>query len=375
MQSNSEHSRDVKKSRRFRSAFTTEQTNYLESAYKTFPYVDREERKQLSTFLKIGERPIKIWFQNRRMKEKRDSHKEFDDEIRANVQKSGQDQLNNVSTLPSTNDSRSYSLPILPLTADSTVHINMKGTNNVESCKQKPPKITESHTNKTSTIQHGVSAPKANFYKENRPSEQEQYLGPYFYQQPTVNSILISTTDLKKKKSPTQKYDLTSSAEFSIDLCKKYKERDSTENAVIGNIATDDQKKKPNGKKVPKTEKKHFCLPKYVPPKKKSKITNPLPPHEVATKVNMDKPVYYPIMPNVYASPYVAPDGVLWKPVNFMPVLATNRPPMTIGNQAIVESNKNCTCNCHASSPHLSSQNPYTQYLITVPFPHTSPNI
>lgn len=62
-----------KKSRRFRSAFSTEQINYLEKAFKKFPYIGITYRKEIADTIKISEKAVKIWFQNRRMREKKDN--------------------------------------------------------------------------------------------------------------------------------------------------------------------------------------------------------------------------------------------------------------------------------------------------------------
>lgn len=391
MPSNPEQRRVLKKTKRFRSAFTTEQTNYLEEQYKKFQYINGEQRQKVASILKIGERPIKIWFQNRRMKEKKENHKEFNDEICGNAQKFDKGQLNNVPALPSTNDSRLYSLPILSFTADTTAYAN---TNSLKAkavdSKDKLSTKLES-PNSTTNIEQKVSPPRANFYKE---VISQEHLSPYFHQQGIVDTTVPFTTDEKYKKLPSQEYKSNTSAEFSIDLCKKYKQqRVSTDTAVSGNISHEDKKMKTETKQTPK-----FSCSKDIPPSKKCKVSPSIqqnspsypPPPKPSRQMNLTNAMYYPVMPNVYSPPitslpppYVSPDGVLWKPVNFMPVMATNPPPMKIGHQApsahaAHEQSKNCICNCHETTQHLplnfppSLQNPYAQYVITVPFPHTS---
>lgn len=59
--------------KRVRTAYTTYQLSVLETTFNRTRYIDRKQRIELSNNLKIGERCIKIWFQNRRMKEKRSS--------------------------------------------------------------------------------------------------------------------------------------------------------------------------------------------------------------------------------------------------------------------------------------------------------------
>lgn len=95
--------RVMKKPKRVRSAFTTEQVNYLEREYKKYPYIGTGHRKEIATSLSISERTVKIWFQNRRMKEKKETiYKEFCDEHSG--QEIAKSRLNNVATMQSTND-------------------------------------------------------------------------------------------------------------------------------------------------------------------------------------------------------------------------------------------------------------------------------
>ncbi|VVC88476.1 unnamed protein product [Leptidea sinapis] len=72
--SNAQIKRTIKKrDKRKRTAFTTEQIITMEKIFKTRPYICPEERINLSEKLKISEKSIKIWFQNRRRTtEKRD---------------------------------------------------------------------------------------------------------------------------------------------------------------------------------------------------------------------------------------------------------------------------------------------------------------
>lgn len=62
-----------KKQKRLRTAFSAEQLRALERTYSRHRYIDSEKRAELAKFLNIGDKCIKIWFQNRRMKEKKES--------------------------------------------------------------------------------------------------------------------------------------------------------------------------------------------------------------------------------------------------------------------------------------------------------------
>ncbi|VVC88478.1 unnamed protein product, partial [Leptidea sinapis] len=62
----------TKKPKRVRTAFTSQQMMELELEYTRTRYLDRNRRLELSEKLQLNERTIKIWFQNRRMKDKKD---------------------------------------------------------------------------------------------------------------------------------------------------------------------------------------------------------------------------------------------------------------------------------------------------------------
>ncbi|KAM3913967.1 homeobox protein VENTX [Leptodactylus fuscus] len=61
---------------RTRTKFTTEQLQELEKSFKDHRYIGSSEKKRLSKVLKLSENQIKTWFQNRRMKFKRQTQDE-----------------------------------------------------------------------------------------------------------------------------------------------------------------------------------------------------------------------------------------------------------------------------------------------------------
>lgn len=64
------------KPKRNRTNFTPEQLTSLENHFFKTPYLNRAKRIQISKELNLQERQVKIWFQNRRMKLKRETQKE-----------------------------------------------------------------------------------------------------------------------------------------------------------------------------------------------------------------------------------------------------------------------------------------------------------
>lgn len=63
--------RSINTTRRFRSSFTSEQTEILEQFFSHTPYPDVTIRENLSQHLNIDENRIQVWFSNRRVRSKK----------------------------------------------------------------------------------------------------------------------------------------------------------------------------------------------------------------------------------------------------------------------------------------------------------------
>lgn len=77
------HFKAIVKRKRKRTVFRTDQVEAMEKVFAKKPYVTKEDRKVLVDALHISDKSVKVWFQNRRLKNKRgDDQYTSDDENR-----------------------------------------------------------------------------------------------------------------------------------------------------------------------------------------------------------------------------------------------------------------------------------------------------
>lgn len=356
----------IRKGKRFRSAFTTDQVNYLEKEFKKFPYIGTAHRKEVANALNIHERAVKIWFQNRRMKEKKDvGNKDQESDDQATRKNIGfvNDKLNNVIAMPSANDP-CYSLPQLTVPVPNTssnLNIN-KDIAKIDSIAAKSEPL------------------KLNYYNDISP---EREIAKVTYPS--------STPPLPN----SQQINYRSSAEFSIDLCKKYRNNfpiPDVQKMENNNFPVLDPPQVDNHKQV------HISPPYMYPREEFPKVEHQSLPEDLSCKTSMKKiqesdqsppknmdpsgPGYIPFYVN-YPQPYLSAGNMLWKPVNVLPIMSTGVSAVNIssnqsGSLSVSQEQsiprKKCNCDCHLELPPAlplpaNSPNPQAQYVITaLPF-------
>lgn len=338
-----------KKPKRIRSAFTTEQLNYLEKQFKRYPYIGSAQRKDLALSLNISDRAVKIWFQNRRMKEKRES-KELEDEQQPRELNS--DQLKYI--VPPTNELQ-RPLPHIQITLNPGHSYTNIVTNN--STSEETRQVVQGIETSTPVAQNLVTSSKVS----HPPS--------------AYNKTSYSSPDFK------------ASAEFSINLCKKYKSETFSkppyaEKQTFKMEVADIKMDEPKPVKVKEQKVPEDLSPSRI-------IRYPVKPPQTTYPGNVSSnPGFVSMMPTAvpfYTQPYISGSGgMVWKQVNVIPtvsssaspVFAQSKPPLHL---PYLQENftKSCNCDCHTKQvmpqvPYtFPQQSPTPQYIITFQNPST----
>ncbi|XP_048006946.1 homeotic protein proboscipedia-like [Leguminivora glycinivorella] len=302
----------MKKEKRFRSAFTTEQIKYLDVEFKKYPYIGSARRKEVSSALNIPERAVKIWFQNRRMKEKKDvtPNTECDEHKHSRKIDAANDQLNNECTVTLTNNRHYASLPLISIKNEPPEHVDIsikKENESFSATENKIQKGIEDH-------QPAAELPtdlykKYNIYYGNQESQPKPY-----------ENVVASTPPIMQ--SPKNEVTSTSLYEkLPHDLSRKRKQQKPM--SVVQNT--------PGG---------------YFP-------------------LNLKKYYTEPSLP--------VGSNMLWRPVQMLPVVPAGSAPAPA--RAAKECTCECRCHPPTPpAPVLLQQgatNPFSQYVLTaLPLPN-----
>ncbi|XP_063827059.1 protein zerknuellt 1-like [Ostrinia nubilalis] len=333
----------IKKSKRNRLAFTTEQINFLEMEFKKFPYIDKNQRKVIADYLNIPEKAIKVWFQNRRMREKKDQelgYLEIDDQRFTSPVDFVNEEIG-VSTqlIPLINEPPNPN-PLPELTVSPMV-------SHVEHID-----LTDSEPNSGQDF----DTDKLKYYKESIS--------------PVPETIVLRSPKAQSSKSTksSSQSEYRSSAEFSIDLCKKYqnivKEPQSKTEEVrtIPVPVPTTPPRLPRRQRVSRFEQQ--SLPEDLSIKSSSKSRLPSPQTSVSPSNSGLIPVYVN-----YTQSLLSAGNILWKPVNVVPIMqpgvpGVNVPGIVPGNppgpllRAPSPHCKKCKCNCRNDAPPSTTDAP-----------------
>lgn len=294
-----------KKAKRFRSAFTTEQVNYLEKQFQMFHYISNVQRKEVAAALNIPERAVKIWFQNRRMKEKKENTSNEFDDAQANRKslESTQDQLSNVVSSTNTQP------PLLNDFLQGNCYQNMD-TNNDECNGSRQIKQVEGINNSAAKRTAPVT--------QNVVTTSKVVISPVSTS--SIDSFKENNTNSFAKPSAEQQADKNKS--------KNVKKNEESKDIGIVDQAVKEDLSKSRNTNIP------TMFSQQPPPGPVSNI-----------------PGFISLLPTtspLYTQSYMYANGVIFNPLRVMPVVNSNPSLVTpLSNQLLnVPTVKKTKCNC-----------------------------
>ncbi|XP_039750623.1 pituitary homeobox 2-like [Pararge aegeria] len=345
-----------KKSKRFRSAFTTEQINYLEQEYKKFPYIGSGNRKEVSNKLNIPERAVKIWFQNRRMKEKKEcGNKEVEvKDLTKDSTKFINEPLNKACNWQSINNDHRCSL--IEQAKRNEINFSMKPFAPITTAANgmRPSDLRLRSSYKPTVIPTeiaGVSTKKFN----NTPFSTMKNL---------INADVIMPEAFQKVKNTPNVTPIAISKPRKVcTTSSKNKNKGRTSYCPLANSYLNINQD----------------MPQDLSSRSMKNKLHSKKPHYPVNSISGFMPMH---LQNSYSSSALTTGNVIWKPVNMLSTLPVPQPSsVSIGipqNSARVHVVNNhvsntcsCSCNCHGSSIRGFGQvnaRAHPQYILAIPF-------
>ncbi|RVE41587.1 hypothetical protein evm_013763 [Chilo suppressalis] len=324
-----------KKQKRYRYAFTTDQTLYLENIFMKGRYITANQRKELAQKIGASDRSIKVWFQNRRTKEKLAlKEKAEEEDLRAN--------------------GFSPEIILTPAISDRSPQIvsppqPMFEPNLVANLINNPEISIEP------IIDFTPSAFRPNYYQDRSPVRN------------ALSTASLNTSSPSKSDSYEYSSEYKASAEFSIDLCKKYKNI-LTKYKSEGNLATDNTNflplpSSPFDLRVNIEKPEIQDEPQDLSMKKSDSTKCHDSIRKSSTFVNIPQPAL-PDVPiwEVLTLPPVAHNTIPAASISILPAPPSSKP----DNYEVPKRSCNC-CKCPKQPiPSTSSSNEEPQYIINV---------
>ncbi|GBL87596.1 Homeobox protein EMX1 [Araneus ventricosus] len=146
---------NFRKPKRVRTAFTPSQLLTLERAFEKNHYVVGSERKQLSQILGLSETQVKVWFQNRRTKHKRQKQDGQSCSQKTNDKDCLDSRETSSSDEPSTSDDDDEETGSSKTASSTEIDVG----NSLLKCQTSAPEVSETNENPSKTVNNTIWNP------------------------------------------------------------------------------------------------------------------------------------------------------------------------------------------------------------------------